>query len=67
MQVGHALGGLSLEAGAHGPLRGLPTPVGKHIRFGCGEDDDAERESPRQRVFLRGMPAPVGSHTHFDA
>lgn len=27
------LGALSLDAGAHGPLRGLPTPAGTHIRL----------------------------------
>lgn len=33
-ELADALGALSLEAGAHGPLRGLPTPVGQHIRCG---------------------------------
>lgn len=31
-ELADALGALSLEAGAHGPLRGLPTPAGTHVR-----------------------------------
>jgi hypothetical protein len=55
---------LNLGPGAHGPLRGVPTPAGAHIRF----DDDGEVEavSPRQRTFLRGMAQPQGSHIRFD-
>lgn len=48
---------------SEGPLRGLPRPVGAHLRF---EEDGTIQESPRQRVFLRGMPEPVGKHTHFN-
>lgn len=48
---------------SEGPLRGIPRPVGAHLRF---EEDGSVQQSPRQRVFLRGMPEPVGKHTHFD-
>lgn len=47
-----------------GPLRGVPPPAGRHIRFG----EDGERtESPRHRTVLRGVPEPAGRYTHFDA
>lgn len=47
-----------------GPLRGMPAPLGAHIRF---EDDGTENPSPRQKIFLRGVPEPLGKHTKFSA
>lgn len=63
-ELAGVLGALSLEPGTHGPLLGLPTPAGTHIRF----DDDGEvaAVSPRQKTFLRGLPEPRGTHIHFD-
>ena len=46
-----------------GPLRGMPAPIGGHIRF---DDDGTENASPRQKVFLRGVPEPLGKHTKFE-
>jgi hypothetical protein len=32
-ELAEELGGLNLERGTHGPLLGMPTPVGSHIRW----------------------------------
>eukprot|EP00887_Chlorella_sp_A99_P008063 scaffold12.g8063.t1 len=61
-ELADALGALCLGGGMAGPLRGLPTPAGVHIRF----DDAGEPEaSPRQRLHLRGLPEPEGRHIRF--
>jgi len=58
-----ALDALSITESLHGPLRGLPKPLGVHLRF---DDDGNSVASPHLRVFLRGLPEPTGRHSRFD-
>ncbi|GIL92092.1 hypothetical protein Vretimale_14912 [Volvox reticuliferus] len=44
------------------PLRGVPAPQGRHIRF---DDKGKVSESP-QRTVLRGLPVAIGKYKRFD-
>lgn len=52
-------------------LRGLPTPAGKHIRFGEDgkQEPDQGQAAPAAAegaLKLRGLPTPQGKHIKFD-
>ncbi|KXZ47836.1 hypothetical protein GPECTOR_32g448 [Gonium pectorale] len=59
-----AMAGLEVAAPKNGPmpLRGLPAPKGRHLRFG---ETGAVSESP-QRVVLRGLPVATGKYKRFE-
>jgi len=55
---------LDIDPSKKQPLRGVPLPMGQHIRF---DDDGQAVPSPSSgRPVLRGLPAPAGSHMRFD-
>ncbi|KAL6768560.1 hypothetical protein ACKKBF_B11215 [Auxenochlorella protothecoides x Auxenochlorella symbiontica] len=54
-----------LELGPEAKLRGVPTPVGTHIRF--DEDDEVEPVAgPEPAPKLKGVATPQGRHIRFD-
>ncbi|KAG2450263.1 hypothetical protein HYH02_004774 [Chlamydomonas schloesseri] len=59
-----AMGGLEVAPPANKalPLRGLPAPQGRHLRF---DDKGKAAESP-QRTVLRGLPVASGKYKRFD-
>ena len=44
------------------PLKGVPVPQGKHIRF----DEEGNVEEAENRTLLRGVPKARGTHIRFD-
>ncbi|KAG2441170.1 hypothetical protein HXX76_004022 [Chlamydomonas incerta] len=58
-----AMGGLEVAPPANKamPLRGLPAPQGRHLRF---DDKGKSAESP-QRTVLRGLPVATGKYKRF--
>eukprot|EP00198_Chlamydomonas_reinhardtii_P011623 XP_001700960.1 predicted protein [Chlamydomonas reinhardtii] len=59
-----AMGGLEVAPPASKamPLRGLPAPQGRHLRF---DDKGKAAESP-QRTVLRGLPVASGKYKRFE-
>lgn len=46
------------------PLKGLPLPQGRHIRF--DEEGDALESPTSGKPQLRGLPMATGTHIRFD-
>lgn len=55
---------MELAEGGFAPLKGLPQPMGRHIRFDAG--GDAIELPTSGKVVLQGLPAATGSHMRFD-
>ncbi|MEW5303529.1 MAG: hypothetical protein WDW36_006211 [Sanguina aurantia] len=55
---------VELAEGEFAPLKGLPQPMGRHIRFDAG--GDAIELPTSGKVVLQGLPAATGSHMRFD-